>query len=582
VAGLALSLAPVLGIALDTDEAIAIWLAPALAAFVAVAAAAITRIRAARRDVSPALLAASIITVVAGLPALVVAFGGLGDLAVGVLDPWDRSATASRGLADEAPGAVLALTIVAVALVAVLALLARLRRFAAVAVATGLVTALAAAVLMPTLLAASATLLAVAIASLASAATAAVHRLRGATSVLAATGIPAVALAWMVGHTAIGLWWWVVPAVFLSAVAGRILCGRVWRTAAPAARVLHVLAASVVAMLGILGYPGWAGASGTPPASPWDDPAFLVALVATIALAGLAFARRLPHEDRLTAGAALFTGAVLAAAWLAVTLRTPFAWVPALILAAAGLVWVRSDLPPMRLLFASSTPLALGFAGAGLASGLAGEPVVIGLAIGTLAAAVVAHVATPDDRIVRLSWSLATGMLTIAAILVGTLGPASTSDAWVVLLLLTPVPILLTALFGDPIGGDTAAPQGSWGTLVLGVGSVWAWFGDRGSDRVEAYTLPLAAGLLIAAALIMWRRTTPASTAAGRTAVLATAAVQGSLEGSFYIWLWNRPAVCSRTFSPKGRLRQSARVISRVRFLSSSKIFSMRAANATS
>jgi hypothetical protein len=269
-----------------------------------------------------------------------------------------------------------------------------------------------------------------------------------------------------------------------------------------------------------------------PPAAPWDDPAFLVALGGTIALAAIAFVRRLPVEDRLTAGAALFAGTVLACTWLAVMLETPFGWVPAFMLAAVGLVWVRSDLPPMRLLFAASTPLALAFAGAGVTAGLDAAPVAIGLAIATLGAAVLAHLATPAERTVRVSWSLATGMLTIVTAVVAVVGPAVADDAWIVLLLLTPVPVLVAALFGDPIGGTSAAAGASWGTLVLAVASTWAWLDERGTDDVEAYTLPLAAGLFLAAGLIIWRRAAAGSTSTGRTAVLATAAAVAVLPST--------------------------------------------------
>ncbi|RXZ40165.1 hypothetical protein ESO86_17350, partial [Agromyces binzhouensis] len=367
-------------------------------------------------------------------------------------------------------------------------------------------------------------LIVVAAVALAAAAIPAVRRLRGAIVVLAAGGIPAAALAWLVGHSSTGLWWWVVPSVVALSIAGRVLAARLARTAVGTVRVLHVVAASLVALLATVAFPAWAAASGVPISTPWDEPAFLVAVVATLALGALAVARRLPADDRVTAGAALFAGAMIATTWLAVTFFTPWAWAPATALAVVGLVWVRSDLRPMRALFAAGTPLAMAFAGAGISVDPDGGNVAIGLAAAILAAAGVALVALPADPLGRRIWGIVTGALTTIAAVAGLAPTAPSGEAWLVLLLLTPVPLLIAAMFGDPIGGGSPAVHASWGSLALGVGTVWAWPDGRGIDAVETYTLPLAAGLLASAALLIWRRPVTDSTAAGRTALLATAA----------------------------------------------------------
>ncbi|WP_400998939.1 SCO7613 C-terminal domain-containing membrane protein [Agromyces sp. GXQ0307] len=522
--GLAIPLAFVLEVALDREPETSVWLAPGLAALVACTLAAVTKIRPLRRDALPALLTACTIAVIATLPALVVALGGLEALVADA--SWSRApgSTAARDLPAEAWSAVLALGIATLALVVVLALTGRLRRLAAIALATGLATALAASLVMPTVAWATTALLVVAATSLAAASIPAVGRLAGAIPVLAAGGIPAAAGAWLVANAGTSLWWWAVPSVFALTIAGRLLADRVTRAAAPTARVLHVLAASLVALLAAVAYPSRAVDSGVPVPTPWDEPAFLAAVVATLALGVLAAARRLPRDDRLTAGAALFAGAMIGTTWLAVTGFAPWAWAPAIALVAVGLVWVRSDLRPMRVLFAGGVPLAAVFAGAGLSAELDGGNVAIGIAAGVLAAVGVSLVVVPAEPLLRRASGIVAGALTVVAAVVGVSGSAPPDEAWLVLLLLTPVPVLIATLFGDPIAGPSPSAHASWGSLVLGIGTVWTWTSDRGVDDVEPYTLPLAGFLLAAAGLLIWRRAVPDSTAAGRTALLCAAA----------------------------------------------------------
>ncbi|GAA1061246.1 SCO7613 C-terminal domain-containing membrane protein [Agromyces bracchium] len=522
--GLSVPLAFVLGVALDREPATSVWLAPLLVAIVACALAAATRIRAVRRDAFPALFTASAVGVVATLPAIIVALSGLGRLSAEVVGVWELGATAPRDLPGEAWGAVLALGIATLALVVVLALTERLFRFGAWAIASGLATALAAAVVLPTIALTTLGLLVVAAVALAAAATPAVRRRPGAIVVLAAGGIPAAASAWLVGHASTGVWWWAVASVLVLSIAGRVLADRIARAAASASRVLHVIAASLVALIATVALPSWAEASGLVIPPPWNAPAFLVAVVATLALGGLAAARRLSDDDRLTAGAALFAGAMLGTSWLAVTFFTPWGWAPASALVVVGLVWVRSALRPMSALFAAGVPLAMVFAGAGISVELESGNVAIGLAAAVIAAAGVALVTLPGVALVRWIWAASTGALGLIAALVGVSGAVPSEGTWLVLLLLTPVPVLIATLFGDPIAGRSSAVHASWGSLVLGVGTVWAWMGDRGMEDVESYTLPLAAGLLVSAGLLIWRRSVPDSTAAGRTALLAAAA----------------------------------------------------------
>ncbi|BDZ56257.1 hypothetical protein GCM10025870_33300 [Agromyces marinus] len=197
---------------------------------------------------------------------------------------------------------------------------------------------------------------------------------------------------------------------------------------------------------------------------------------------------------------------------------------PAAALALVGLVWARSGNRAVSSLFAAGTPLATVFAGAGVAAGLEGGSIAIGMAAASLVAAVVAHVALPRDQIVRRVWCSATAILVTVTTVIALAGPVPSEAVWLVLLLLAPAPLILAALFGDPIGGPSVVANGSWGSLVLGVGSMWAWFGDRGASDVEAYTLPLAIGLWVAAGLVLWRRPATDTTAAGRTTLLAAGA----------------------------------------------------------
>ncbi|WP_159604611.1 SCO7613 C-terminal domain-containing membrane protein [Agromyces humi] len=105
------------------------------------------------------------------------------------------------------------------------------------------------------------------------------------------------------------------------------------------------------------------------------------------------------------------------------------------------------------------------------------------------------------------------------------LSAATTGDElWLLLGLLTPVPVLVAALHADPIGGDAEIRHLSWLSLLFGVGSIWAWLADGAVDDVEAYTVPLAIALAVTGGLITWRRMAPSPRSAGRTTLFASAA----------------------------------------------------------
>ncbi len=124
-------------------------------------------------------------------------------------------------------------------------------------------------------------------------------------------------------------------------------------------------------------------------------------------------------------------------------------------------------------------------------------------------------------RAPRLAWSLAVGL---AGTLALASAPFAGDEAWLLLLLLAPVPVLVASLHGDPIGGDSPSRHVSWLSLPIAVGAAWAWLTGEGVDDVEAYTVPLAVALLVAGGLITWRRTAPSTRSSGRTALFASAA----------------------------------------------------------
>ncbi|GAA2024862.1 hypothetical protein GCM10009819_04790 [Agromyces tropicus] len=526
--GLAVPLGPVLWVAADLEVGHAVWAAPAIAGAVAVAAALLTRVGWARRDARPAFLASAVVLAVAVVPALVVAAGTALDLQAFVVRSWGFAATfpSPRPFDDAVTlGATIGVLLGAVATTAVLWAFRRMPRLVAAAIAAWLVAGLSAAVLAPSPMATSAVLLVVAAGALATATAPVVRTVPASTPVLASGGILAALAAWGLAHTEASLWWWTMPAVLVLAVAGRGLAGAVWPTAGVVlARAAHVVGAALIVLAAAWTLPGWLAATGSSVGAPWGDPPFVTGLVGALGLAALAVLRRMPRPDRIAGGLVLVGGAMTADTVQAAAAAGGLAWVPPLVLATTGVAWVRSDLSAMRIALAMATPLALGFTAAGVVASLDGASVAVGLAIAALVAAAAAHLVLGPDRDARVAWSAAGALLTLLAVLMVAPPAAASATTWVALLLLAPVPVVLAALWGDPVGGPSPARHASWGTLVLGVGSAWAWSAERGADAPEWYTLPLAAGLLAAGVLIAWRRPAPGVGSSGRTVVLGAGA----------------------------------------------------------
>ncbi|MCP2367742.1 hypothetical protein BCL57_001901 [Agromyces flavus] len=532
-ASVAAALAPAIGAAFELDRGEAIWIAPASAAGVAVVVAALTRAGGSPgRHAMAAFVAAAVVAAAAALPAILVVPALAADLPAAAMAGWRADATAPRspgellGLDELRLGAVIAPLALAVGAVIALGLLRRLRPLAAVPTALALTGAGAAAVAAPTLLAVMGILLGVAIVALVAAALPAVRSLPGVTAVLAVFGVTSAATAWALSHASVDLWWWAVPVVVAAALGGRALASRVWSDPTSAvAAPLHTVAATAMVILAAFALPGWAIVAETPFPEPWRSGVFLLALTGSVLVAVPAAFPRMPRTDRLAIVVPSFAAGLGGSILLAAMPPMPLDWIPAAVLVGSGAAWIRSDLMPIRHAAAAIVPVSMGFAGAGLMTaygptGGAGY----GMAAAALLAAVLALVVVPHDQTTHWAWSGAVGLVALIALISTMVPRTDAAEPWIVLLVLAPVPILIAALDGDPIGGASPTRHLSWLTLVLAIGSVWAWIGEQDVREVESYTLPLAGALLAAGALIMWRRASVDGTAAGRSAVLASAA----------------------------------------------------------
>ncbi|MFE5671855.1 SCO7613 C-terminal domain-containing membrane protein [Agromyces sp. NPDC056523] len=533
-AGMAAALAPAVGAAIELDAAEAIWIAPAAAAGVACIAAGLTRAGATpRRHALPGLVAAAAVAAIAALPALQVLPALAVDLPAATMAGWGADATAPReslggmlGVDELRLGAVLAPLALAVGALIVLILLRRLRPLAALPTALALTAAVAAAIGAPTLLAVEGILLGVAIIGLAAAALRAVRSIPGVTVVLAVFGLTSASIAWVLAHASVDLWWWVVPVLVAAALCGRALARRVWSTSTTAvAAPLHTAAATVMVLFGAFALPGWSVVAGTAFPEPWSSAVFLLALAGAVLVAVPAALVRMPLPDRRAVAIPSFAAALGGSILLAAMPSLPLGWIPPAVLVMSGAAWIRSTLLSIRYAAAVIVPVSMALAAAGLVTEYGpADGGTYGTAAAALLAAVLGHVAVPRDQRTRWAWSAAVGLVAFIALVGTVVPPTAPADPWLVLLLLAPVPVLVAALDGDPIGGTAPTRHLSWLTLVLAVGSIWAWLGEEDVSEVESYTLPLAGALLAAGALIMWRGNIPETTVSGRTAVLASAA----------------------------------------------------------
>ncbi|MFF2495159.1 SCO7613 C-terminal domain-containing membrane protein [Agromyces sp. NPDC058064] len=524
--GLSAALAPAVSIALEIESGTAIWLAPAVTGAVLCLFAVVLR----RSGVRPgaelcAFLGAALVAVGSALPGALVGLAAIGARFVAGIPAPGLGRGGPLGLdAATELGAVLLPVVVALGSAATLAILGRLRRFVALPVGA----ALAAVVVVGAVVEApwvTATIWpAVALGALAWAGFARPAS-EALLAVLAVAGVAAAVLAVTFGFTAPDVWPVTSGAVLLAAVGGRVLSGRIWGARATAIGLVHVVVAGLLTIAVLASLAWWLESRGVrfdePSTAPW-----LILGIGSSVLLGVAGLVRLGTTgDRIALTVPLLGSAVVAAA--AFALDAPdatWSWLPASLLAAASVPWLRRSAPSgVRIAVAAIAPLALGAASGLLALDLAGrDTVAYAVAGAALAAAALAHLARRGrGDAAMIGWSVAVAILGLAAI---TWAVAGASEPWLVFAILAPVPIVLAALAGDPIAGESPQRHVAWLTAVLAVAAVWSRLLGDGVDTVEAYTLPLAAALIACGLLIAWRRAPVGSTSRGRTALFSVAA----------------------------------------------------------
>lgn len=523
--GLSTALAPAVAIAVEGEPGTAIWLAPAVTGAVVCLFAVLLR----RSGVRPgaelgAFLGAALVAVGSALPGALVGLAAIGARFIdGVPAPGlGRGGALGLDTATEL-GAVLLPVVVALGSAATLAILGRLRRF--VAVPAG--AALAALVVTGAVADApwlSATIwVVVALGALAWAGFG--PRIPAVLAVLVIAGVSSAILAVTFGFTAPDVWPLTSVAVLVAAVGGRVLAGRIWGTRATAVGLAHVVIAALLAITVLASVVWWLESRGIR----FDEPAtvpWLVLGIGSALLLGLAGLVPVgTRGDRIAFAAPVLGGAVVASGEFVVDAPgTEWSWVPATLLAAASVPWLRRSAPSgVRIAVAAVAPLALGAASGLLALEVAGDDAVAyTVAAAALAGSGLAHLVTRGrGDAAMIGWSAAVALLGLVAI---TWGFAGAGEPWLVFAILAPVPIVLAALAGDPIGGESPQRHVAWLTAVLAVAAVWSRLLGDGVDVVEAYTLPLAAALLLCGLLIAWRRAPSGAASRGRTALLAVAA----------------------------------------------------------
>ncbi|WP_344296894.1 SCO7613 C-terminal domain-containing membrane protein [Agromyces neolithicus] len=523
--GVSAGLTAAVAVFVELGSPTALWLAPLTSGVVACAAALwARRPRPVGSDGVRAVVGAGAVATIASIPALFVAVAAVARTLSAGLPPWQHDVLPEFAPAAESVAAVIAAPfVVAAGVFGVLALLRRLPRLAALPTGLLLVAALAAASMAEHAVTAAIVVLAVAVGALA-VATSPLARVPGVIPVLAAGGMLGAVLTSTLGYASAALWPWASAAVLVLAIAGRVLAPRIWRRRI-AVGAAHVAIASALAMGALVGVVPWLATSDVRLAAPWDAPWMWVATGGAVLLAAGAFVRLANAADRIALALPALLATVISL--LSALLAAPEAgwrWVPALVLVVAGLGWMRaSNPPPTRIVFAATTPLALGyglgtFTAQWFGDGAAG----VGVAAAALLAAALAHVAAPGARQApSIIWVIAVAVVGVIA-----LGYAvsATPEPWLVLLILIPVPIVLAALRGDPFRSTDPMRNLAWLSLALAVATVWTWLAGDGVDDVEAYTLPLAVALAATAGLITWRGARSGSTAAGRTALFGAAA----------------------------------------------------------
>lgn len=527
-AGAAAALGPAIGIAAELDQGLAIWLAPASTGAVVAAAAGFVRAaRSGRADARAAFVAAAVVAAIAAIPGLLVGIAAVGWRAVSGTSPWQVGVDERVALHPDVldVGTMLVPFVVAVGATAVLLILGTLARFSFIPVASALAGLLVVAAIVPGAAAPATIFVGVAMTGLLAASTDLPNRLPGLLPTLAVFGASGTGLAVSTAYSNAQVWPWAMAGIIVTAITGRLLAPRVWSAGfAVALGTGHLVGAMLLTALTVFTLPSWFVASGSTPVSPWHSPWFWLGTVAAVLLAGVAFAPRLSDADRLGLGLPALTATAVGAFGAAFTRETDLQWLPAMWAAVVVITALRAPMPQfLRIAFASVGPLllAVGFERA-LAAVPDGPPSILGSAAAVLLAAALAPlVTTRKVPSARAAWCAAlgiAGLFTVVAV------PLAGDQAWLLLVLLAPVPLLVAALDGDPVGGSSPSRHLSWLSLALAVAAVWTRLAGDGVDDVEAYTLPLAAALAIAAVLITWRRSAPGSTASGRTLLLAAAA----------------------------------------------------------
>lgn len=529
--GASLALAPTVSIYSELDlEELALWLAPAAAGAVVSALAAVARlVTTASRAAVWAAASAVVVTLAAAVPGLVVGVATVIARLFGSAQPWqlDADSPVVSLVAEAELAAVLVPFVLASGALVVAALAGRLRTFAALPIGAALAGVLVIGAVAPGVAASAAVLVALAAGSLALAALLRRLAVPGLLVTLLVLGAGGGALAWWVGYSSADVWPWTTVLVLATIIAGREFARRVWSAqAAPLAGTVHLAVASTIAAAAMFSIAPWLEATGVALVSPWMSPWMWLATIGAVLLVGTALVRVGTPGERLATVVPLFAASAVALIAVAFQTDAPLRWLPAAIFVVAGLLWLRiGALPSMQAVFGVATPLALALAAAPGADELLGpEFVGVGVAGASLLAAALAHVVLPASGGARLGWGIAVGLSSFAALLLGVTGPNAFGQLWLVLLLLTPVPIVIAALDGDPIAGRQPSRHLAWLSVGLAVATVWTWLAGDGVDNVEAYTLPLAVALAVAGGLITWRRGTDDTRASGRTALFGVAA----------------------------------------------------------
>ncbi|MFE6966497.1 SCO7613 C-terminal domain-containing membrane protein [Agromyces sp. NPDC057679] len=526
--GLSTALAPAVAIAVDVDPGIAIWLAPAATGIVlCLFALALRRAGARPGPEAGAFLGAALVAAGSAVPGALLGIAATGArvLADGIPAPGFRG---DGGLGLDAAtelGAVLLPVVVALGGAATLAILGRLRRFIALPVGAVLAALIVVGAVVDAPWATASIWLAVALGALAWAGFTR-RTTGGLLGVAAVAGVSAAILAELFGFTAPEVWPATCAAALAAAVVGRALAGRIWGAQSTAIGIVHVVIAAVLAVIALASLVWWLESRGVrfdePQAAPW-----LVIGIGASLLVGVAGVVRLGTSgDRIAFTVPLLASAVVAAGEFVVDHPdATWSWLPAVLLAAASAPWLLRRSAPLGLRIAAAAigPLALGAGSGLLALDLAGpDALTYAVAGAALACAGFAHlVARGRGDVAMIGWSAAVGLLGLLAI---TSALAGAGEPWLAFAILAPVPIVLAALAGDPIGGERPLRHFSWLSAVLAVLAVWSRLLGDGVEEVEAYTLPLAAALIVCGALITWRRAPDGTNSRGRTALFAVAA----------------------------------------------------------